>query len=169
MRLGLGVVLPIAIIVTAAAFPLTRYFLRDRYERQAIAIVRDVQEAQRALSVHAEGYATHLTSLQMPCGNASAVLAPDVYAQLAAIGYGLELRAARGAAIRAVDCHGHPLASDYYLSVRPIAHTSIARQALASRGDGVVYLFHDGIPPREEDIERGLPTRLDVRDSFRIP
>jgi hypothetical protein len=79
------------------------------------------------------------------------------------------LRAAEGAAVADTDCRGHQLAHDYYVAAVPLSSDVPARQAVASRGDGRILLFHDGIAPREEDFATGLPTPVEARETFKIP
>ena len=88
---------------------------------------------------------------------------------LAALGYTLHLRAADGADTRGADCQGRPLASDYVLTAAPASSWAVARQAFAMRSDGRIYLFYEGIPPREQDIVTGLATPVEARETFTIP
>jgi hypothetical protein len=105
----------------------------------------------------------------MSCGDVPAWLSPDIRERLEDAGYHLELRAAEGARPRGADCHGLPLADDFYVSVAPLGSDGVPRQAFASRGDGHIYLFYDGIAPLESDMDGGLATRVEDRERFVIP
>lgn len=165
----LSVVVPVAGIVIAASEPLVRYAVRDRQERRAVDVLQRVSESQRAFHVRTGAYATALSSLTRACDAATPVLSGTVLDELAAAGYSVELRAARNATPGPTDCHGSPTATDYYVAAAPVSAATAARQAFAGRSDGRLFLFYDGIPPREPEILGGLPTPLAERESFRIP
>ena len=162
-------VVPLLGITVAVALPLLRYAERERDERAAIAALQRVQEAQRTLHARSGAYATSLTSLTEACGGLPAPLEQRALDDVEAATYSIELRATRAAATVRLDCHGHALADDYFVSVSPLHADAPGRQAMAARADGRIYLFHDGIPPRERDMERGLATPVEERERFRIP
>jgi hypothetical protein len=163
------VIVPLVGIAVAASAPLVRYAARERHEQTAIRVVRQVHEAQLALRSRTGGFATELSSLVAPCAGASAVVAPQIIEQLTGAEYRLDLRAAAGAATAGVDCEGRPLVTDYFVTATPVAPWAAARQAVGGRGDGRLFLFHDGVAPREIDIENGLVTPVEARRSFKIP
>ena len=161
--------LPIAGLVVATSVPIARYEWRDQRERVAIDVVRQAVEAQRRFRERTGAYATSPASLTTLCGDVPAWLSADIQHRLHEAGYYLELRAAEGAHRAGPDCHGLPLADDYYVSVAPLASDGVPRQAFASRGDGHIYLFYDGIAPLESDMAGGLATRVEDRERFVIP
>jgi hypothetical protein len=165
----LAIVLPLVGTVIAAMVPLVRYAWMQRDERTALEIMADVHRAQHVVRSASGGFATDVASLTTPCDGQGAVLAPEVLERLGRAAYTLRLRAAAGARMVGRDCLGRELADDYYLAVAPVSPGALARQAFSSRSDGRIYFFVDGVPPREADIDRGLPTPLEARDSFRIP
>lgn len=162
-------VIPAAGIVVAAAIPLAIYAVRDRHERVAIEAVQQVQRAQEVFRAQAGAYASHHESLMTPCGSDAAALGPAPLRALAEAGYVLSLRPARGAVVSGQDCHGRPLVSDYYVSAAPRSAATMARQAVAATGSSRLFLFYDGVAPRETDIESGLATPVETRESFKIP
>jgi hypothetical protein len=164
-----SVVIPIVGIVVACGVPLVRYALAERYERTAIDVLQRVQQAQAAFRDRSGGYASDVASLTTPCTRGDVSLSPDVLSTLSAAGYALALRPAAGTGVVGQDCHGRDLVQDYYITAAPISVVVAARQAFAGRRDGRLYLFFDGVPPREEDMASGLATPLELRESFRIP
>lgn len=168
MRL-LGVFVPLFGVIIAVAVPLTRYALRERYEQTAIEVLREVQHAQRSLHQRSGAYAVTSVSLTSPCGDSPAWLRASSLERLSEVGYVMELRAAREGSNSSADCHGEPLVTAYYVAVRPESANAIARQAFAASSDGHIYLFYDGIPPVEADMQTGLATRVEARDTFKIP
>jgi hypothetical protein len=159
---------PVVGIVVAAGTPLVRYAVMERHEHTALGVLRTITDAQRAYERRTGGYATDASSLLSGC-NGSSVLAGESLTTLDVAGYVLQLRAADDAAVLGHDCQGRSIASDYYVAVAPRSASGPAREAFAARSDGQVYVFVDGIPPREEDLKTGLPIPLDRRESFKIP
>lgn len=159
---------PVAGICIAAAIPLALYGVRDRRERAAIEVMRRIQQAQDAFRDTTGGFASDIASLQVPCVTGAPALADDAVTTLGSVGYSLELRRRRGAVDTGRDCHGRPVVSDYYVAAAPQSAT-VARQAFAGVGTGRLYLFFDGVAPRERDIDSGLPTPVEARESFKIP
>lgn len=165
----IATIIPVFGIALAAGVPLLRYTMRDRDERVAIDVVRQLTEAQRTFRARAEGYATDLDSLTIGCEGVAPALRPDALSRLEAAGYMLQLRAAVDASFTAAHCDGRRLASDYYVAAVPASASAPARQGIAARSDGRLFLFHDGIAPSEADIATGLPTPVEERDAFKIP
>lgn len=161
--------IPVAGTLLAVSVPLVRYAARDRDERVAIEVVRRISDAQREFRAGTGGYATDVASLTATCAATPAPLSSDVFDRLRTVGYVLHMRAAAGETVGGTDCHGRALASDYYLAVAPASADVAARQAIATRSDGRLFLFHDGIAPTEADIATGLPTPVEERESFKIP
>jgi type II secretory pathway pseudopilin PulG len=160
---------PLIGVVIAVALPLTRYALRERYEQTAIEVLRQVQDAQRSLYQGSGAYAGTSRSLTSPCGDSPAWLPASSLERLRDVDYEFELRPARDGIVRGVDCLGDPLVTAYYVAVRPESAAAIARQAFAASNDGQIYLFYDGIPPAEADMQAGLATRVEARKAFKIP
>ena len=152
----------------AVSIPVRFYARRLAAEEAAAAALVKIADAQRAVRAAAgrTGYATDLISLTTPCpGEVQAPLqAADIPSE-----YKLVLRPAEQATSRGRDCHDRPLASDYYVSARPVGELAGAK-AFAMTSRGRVYVFFDGIPPRESDMARGgLAVPFDTLETFRIP
>jgi type II secretory pathway pseudopilin PulG len=163
---------PVLGIVIAVGIPVMRYASKDARERAAITALGQVHAAQEAFKSRTGGYATELaslTALPSRCGAVHPVLAADVVAAIDGAGYALQLRVAHGAVLAGHDCEGRPLASDYYVAAAPTSSSAPVPQAFAAQKGGRIYLFYDGIPPREADIASGLATAVDERETFRIP
>lgn len=165
------IAVPLAGIVIAASVPLVRHFDTGRREQIALDGVREVRAAQERFKRTSGGYATHLESLAAPCGGDPAPLAAAWLDRFEDAGYDVVLTAvATGAPPeRLRDCHGRPLAADYYLAAAPRPAVVAAQEAFAARSWGDVYLFYDGVAPTLEDMATGLPTPAAERDSFKIP
>jgi hypothetical protein len=126
--------------------------------------VHAAQRAFRARSSHS-GYATSVESLIRPCPDGR----PAVLDQWAVRGYVLSVRAAHDARVGGVDCHGRPTASDFYASAQP-AGAFDGRLALAVTSRGRVFVFFDGVPPREDDMRfGGLAVSVEALAGFKIP
>lgn len=161
---------PIAGILIAAAVPLTRYVEKQRHEQAVIDVLQQVRHAQRAFQQSAGGYATAIETLTTGCGSERAVLGLDVLSRLRDAGYRLTVRGAIDAPSRdRPDCHGRPLARDYYAAVEPLDAFEAGQQAFSARAEGDIYVFFDGVAPTEGSIARGLATPLAQRSRFRIP
>jgi len=165
----LSILVPVVGACVAAGLPLARYAEKQRHEAVAVSALRSIHDAQQRFKAALGGYATDLGTLASGCpGNVDAVAA-DILDDLADAGYVLELRAAADAAITGEDCQGRQTASDYYLSARPRTAREAAANAYAGRADGQVFVFVDGVPPRESDMASGLAMTVDAMTSFRIP
>ena len=162
-------VVPLVGIIVAVSVPLLRHVEKRRHENTALEGLQQVRAAQDAFKARASGYAIDLTSLITACGRGKPMLAGDVLTDLEDAGYRLQLRAAAGAALTGRDCHGRPLVDDYYVATAPVDASEAAQQAFAARAGGSVYLFLDGIAPREVEMLSGLATPVELRDTFRIP
>ena len=155
-------------IVLAMAVPLLLHVAKQRDEQVAVDVLRQVHAVQQAFRAHGAGYAINIDSLTTPCPGSNGALSAGSLSQLASVGYALQLRMADAATLTGRDCHGRPVASDYYMAVAPLS-AAAAQEAYAGRSDGHVYLFFDGVPPREADMDDGLAVVLSERESFKIP
>jgi hypothetical protein len=164
-----SVLVPLVGILTAAGVPLARYALMERHERTAVAVLQRVQAAQAQFHRRAGGYASDAASLTTACPGETPVLPAESVQALGAAGYTLTVRPAQGAAAVGMDCHGRAVVADYYVAAAPTSSRVAAREAFAGRGDGRLYVFFDGLAPREADLGTGLATPLDARDALRIP
>ena len=168
MRL-FATLVPILGTCVAAGLPLARYVEKQRHEAIAVSTFRLIHDAQQQHRATSGGYAIELATLATACPGNVAALPADTFDDLAGAGYVLELRAAIDATPSGRDCHGRPMATDYYVSARPRTARESAEKAFASRADGKVFVFVDGVPPRESDMTSGLPITVDELDSFKIP
>jgi hypothetical protein len=160
--------LPLTGAVLVGAVPLLWHFKMVRAERAAADLVSEISLAQHRFNeTGMSGYATDLVSLITPCaGRSGAALRAIADAQ----GYELALRPARAAQPVARDCHGRPTASDFYVSARPRLPGRDGRRAFAATSNGRVFVFFDGVPPSERDMEPGgLAVPLDRIEMFKIP
>jgi hypothetical protein len=130
--------------------------------------IADVREAQRRLQRRTGGFATELNSLTRGCDGAPE-LSDEVLASLERAGYALQLRAAGSATIIGRDCDGFALADDYYVAAAPRDSSKPGQQAFAARAGGDLFLFYDGVAPRESEMNRGLATPAAQRGRFKIP
>jgi Tfp pilus assembly protein PilE len=166
----LVIAVAVAGVVAAVSIQVRAQFRMRDAEKAAAATLNAIVEAQRAFRKAGGrgGYATDLQSLTEPCaGEGAAVLAGT--AAIAGYDYRVVVRAAERAAMAGTDCHGRPVASNFYASVRP-AHAWAGRQAMASTARGRIYVFFDGLPPVERDMDAGgLAVPLDTLDTFKIP
>jgi hypothetical protein len=163
----LALLVPLVGAMLAVGTPLWRYGERQRNERAAIDAVTAVQAAQQQFYSRYAAYATSLASLVTPCDGERS--APAALADLDPEGYRIEVRGAMGAGEKPRDCHGRATATDYYVAVVPTSPSTPSQTAFAARSDGRVFLFYDGIAPREADMSSGLPTPLAERETFTIP
>jgi hypothetical protein len=158
----LGIVMTVALTI----FSYARMRQAERGAAATLVSVRDAQRAFRSRPGHG-GYATALASLVTPCpGDARAMLDPR---QSVARDYTVVLRAAHDAKAIGADCHGRPMAADYYASAQPSSALD-GRQAFAMTARARIYVFFDGIAPREADMGGGgLAVPLETVDRFKIP
>lgn len=137
-------------------------------ERAAATFMERIGEAQRAFreQVGRRGYATDLASLMTPCpGDAQPLIARDPVAPA----YVVVVRAAERATVTGADCHGRPIASDYYAAAQPATEVA-GRQAFAMTARTRIHVFFDGLAPREADIGlAGLAVPLQAVKTFKIP
>jgi len=165
----LSILVPVVGACVAAGLPLARYAEKQRHEAVAVSALRSIHDAQQRFKAALGGYATDLGTLGSGCpGNVDGVAA-DILDDLGDAGYVLELRAAADAMSAGQDCHGRPMATDYYISARPRTVREAAEKAFAGRADGELFVFVDGVPPREADMTSGLATTVDELNSFKIP
>jgi hypothetical protein len=160
---------PVTGIALSVAAPLARYAERQRQERAAIAALTALHVEQERFKDRNGGFATDLASLTTPCPGTSGSLNSEVLAEFAAAGYVAEMRIGRGAPVTGRDCHGRPVAADYYVTASPLSAKQPAQAAFAGRAGGRFYQFFDGIPPREADIAAGLAVDVADRGVFKIP
>jgi hypothetical protein len=160
---------PLIGICVAAGLPLTRHVQKQRDEASAVRVLRQVQAAQERFKAVAGWYATDAASLVTSCPGGDAVPPATIFAPLERAGYRLQLRAAIGAMATGQDCHGRPTATDYYLAAAPQTALEAADKAFAGRADGQLFIFVDGVPPRESDMASGLPITIDEMEAFKIP
>jgi hypothetical protein len=163
------ILVPIIGICVAAGLPLGRYAQKVRDEAVAVRTLRQIQQAQERFRAVVGWYATDAATLAAGCPGVDTALPADVFANLEGAGYVLQLRAAADGTTTGQDCHGRPIATDYYLSAAPRTAQETADKAFAGRADSRLYIFVDGIPPNESDLTSGLAIRLDKWDSFKIP
>jgi type II secretory pathway pseudopilin PulG len=155
-------------IAAAIAVPLVRHIQKQRHEELAIGVLQEVRAAQERFRSVATGYATDIASLLRGCPGETPALDATLITRLDRAGYVLHVRAATGAATAGGGPCGE-LTDDYYVAVAPLSATEAGQQAFAARAHTAVYLFYDGIAPREADFETGLATPLDERARFKIP
>jgi hypothetical protein len=163
------ILVPLLGICVAIGEPLVRSASKHRDEAAAVISLRRIQEAQGRFKTATGFYATDVASLAGGCPGFSAALPAATLDDLHRAGYVVQLRAARGALIMGVDCHGRPTASDYYIAATPDTVRQAADKAFAGRADGQLFFFVDGVAPREGDMTGGLAIPIDQLDSFKIP
>jgi hypothetical protein len=164
-----AVLVPILGACVAVGLPLARYLEKERHEAVAIATLRLIHDAQQHYKTVLGGYVTDLQTLVTGCPVNVEAVAADIFDGLAGAGYVLELRAAVGATSSGEDCHGRPMATDYYVSARPRTAWEPAEKAFAGRANGQLFVFVDGVPPHESDMASGLAITVDAMKSFKIP
>jgi hypothetical protein len=152
-----------------AGMPVATYLEKQRHEQLAIDTLGQIHQAQERLRAASGGYATDVATLVRGCEDGGAAVPHEILDDLASAGYVLQLRAAVDATVIGQDCAGRPLASDYYVSAAPRTAWEAAGKAFAGRAGGQLFVFVDGIPPREADLITGLSTPVDALDAFRIP
>ena len=156
-------------MAVAVAIPLARHVQKQRRESTAVAVLEAVRAAQERFHSASGGYATGVESLVDGCADPPALDA-DWLSRQDHIGYGLQIRAAEGAAtLERRDCNGQPIAADYYVAAAPVDAGQAAQEAFAARSHSGVYLFYDGLAPREADIDSGLATAVAEQAAFKIP
>lgn len=159
MSLRAAALLAAASIAVAVAYPLVTSLAVKRREHSASVSLQAVAAAQLAFRASAGrgGYAATLISLTTPCPGAGT---PTLLTKLdgeewVSSGYRISLRAARGAAVTGLDCHGQPTSEDFVASARPIRVGVDGMRAMSVRADGRTYVFFDGVPPEEQDMAAG--------------
>jgi hypothetical protein len=162
-------VFPVVGTMVTASVPVTQHVTRQRHEQAAVDIMRQVHAAQLAFRQRWGGYATDVASLTTPCPSSAPVLSAAQVSYLEERGYALELRAAQGARDAGRDCRGRAVVDDYYLAAAPSSAYEVAQKAFGGRADGRLFVFFDGIAPRETDMSAGLATPLDAVEAFKIP
>jgi hypothetical protein len=161
-------------ILAGVAMPVIEYESRRQAEDAAAIVLEEVARAQtafRATGGHG-GYASDLDSLLTPCpGTTQPRLGERIGApHIRAARYTFSARPAEGSRVIATDCHGRPAVSDYYAAAAPRVNGADGQRAFAMRSTGRVFVFFDGIPPRENDMGPfGLAVALNTLDRFKIP
>jgi type II secretory pathway pseudopilin PulG len=161
-------------IVAGVSIPVVEHERRRQAEDAAAVVLEEVARAQstfRSAGGHG-GYASDLDSLLNPCpGTANSALPETIGAShIRTSRYAFSTRAAEGSRVIATDCHGRPAVSDYYAAAAPRINGIDGQRAFAMRSSGRVFVFFDGIPPRENDMGPfGLAVALNTLDRFKIP
>ncbi len=145
-----------------------------RAEDAAAAVLDAVARAQTAFRSTGGygGYASDLDSLMNPCTSPvpSALHEPISASHIHTLRYAFAVRPAEGSRVVATDCHGRQSVSDYYASARPRVNGVDGRRAFAMRSSARVFVFFDGVPPRETDMGPfGLAVALNTLERFKIP
>jgi hypothetical protein len=172
MKAGVVLAAPILGTLLAVAWPLARYVSQERGHAAALAFLREAAAAQEAFRGGAgdSRYVTALDSLITPCNGRAAPFSADRVRALEASGYAISMRPAASASTGAPDCHGRPTASDYYLALEPASPEASVQRAHAMTGNGRIFAFFDGVPPREADMTAGgLAVPSEELPAFRIP
>ena len=164
----LSILVPVVGACVAAGLPLARYAEKQRHEAVAVSALGRIHDAQQRFNVASGGYATDLATLSSGCPGLVDAGA-DIFDDLVNAGYVVELRAAVDATPAGKDCQGRPTATDYYISARPRSAWEAAGKAFAGRADGQLFVFVDGVPPRESDMTSGLAITVEAMNSFKIP
>ena len=163
--------LPLAGTALLLAWPVGRYALKVRDEAQALNVVHEVRRAQERFrtSSPAAGYASSIESLAGGCGTA-APMSRATLADLERVGYDLHLHPSAASRVVGKDCHGRPTVDDYYLGVEPRGAAVAGQRAYGATSRGDVFVFFDGLAPREQDMTAGgLATTSEALSSFKIP
>jgi len=161
-------------ILAGVAIPVIEYERRRRAEEAAAAVLAAVARAQTAFraSGSVTGYASDLHSLLTPCRGASrAALAAQIGTHdIRTLRYSFVVRPAVGSRVIGADCHGRATVSDYYAAAAPRINGVDGRRAFAMRSAARVFVFFDGVAPRETDMgPLGLAVALNTLDRFKIP
>jgi hypothetical protein len=165
-------ILPVAGVLIALAWPFSRYAMKVRAETTALQVLEEIRLAQTAFRTNGGrgGYASSLDSLTRSCDSSPAVLAESTLADLRTLGYEALLRARVGAAAVATDCLGRPTVQDYYVALQPVSATVDGQRAFAAAAEGDAFVFFDGLAPLEADMAAGgLATPVGALTAFRIP
>jgi hypothetical protein len=167
-------VVGLAGIISVVAIPVIEHERRRRAEEAAAVVLLEVARAQSAFRASGGGlgYASDLESLLTSCSSAPrAALTAQIGTQdIHASSYSFSVRAAEGSRVVGTDCHGRPAVSDYYAAAAPRINGVDGRRAFAMRSSARVFVFFDGIPPRESDMGPfGLAVALNTLDRFKIP
>lgn len=153
------------------AWPVGRYALKVRVEAQALTVVHEIRRAQERFrtSSGAAGYASSIESLTGGCGTA-APMSRTTLADLERVGYDVHLRPTDAPRVVGNDCHGRPTVDDYYLGVEPRGAAVAGQRAYGATSRGDVFVFFDGLAPREQDMTGGgLATPSEALSAFKIP
>jgi hypothetical protein len=163
--------LPLAIVVVAVGWVIAGHVERVRAQNMATSFLARLHQSQAAFRAAAGGFAASVGSLTEACpGGGGPWLDAAELDGLDDAGYEVRLRARAGARTVGPDCHGQPLADDYYVAVQPVSARASGLHAYGSTGDRRIYVFVDGVAPAERDMAPGgLATPLEDLATFRIP
>lgn len=162
-------IVPIVGTLAAAAVPVARHVMKGRHEATALAVAEEVRAAQERFRRENGAYASDLASLVAGCAGRPAALDEARVAALESAGYRLTVAPAAPAPEGRTDCHGRPLAPDYFVAAEPVSAAEPAQQAFGARATGDVLVFYDGLAPRPADFRDGLATPAADRNTFKIP
>ncbi|MCA1585714.1 MAG: hypothetical protein LC791_13425 [Acidobacteria bacterium] len=141
------------------AYPLATRALITWRETAAADRLRIVVEAQQVFRAGAGrgGYSSSLASLSTPCpGEERGALRTAIDGERdVEAGYAVMLRAYSDAPAVGTDCHGRPTAPDFFASAVPVHPGADGLRAMAVSAAGRIFVFFDGVAPREIDIEPG--------------
>ena len=154
------------------AWPLGRYALKVRDEAQALNVVHEIRRAQEVFrsSVQGAGYVGSIESLTTGCGAVPAPMSRVTLADLERAGYIMQLRPSASSRPMGQDCHGRPMADDYYLGVQPAEAAVAGQRAYGATSRGDVFVFFDGVAPHEQDMTAGgLAKPQEALSAFKIP
>ena len=163
--------LPLVLAAGLIGWVVSGHVARVRAEAVGVGFVAELHDAQFAFRTAAGGFASHLDSLTARCPHGGGPwLDAATLERLAEAGYRVTLRPREGARTLGSDCHRRPVVEDYYVGVEPDGAREAALRAYGSNGARRVYVFVDGVAPREADMAPGgLATPLEAMPSFRIP
>ena len=164
-------VLPIAVVIAAVGWVIAGHVARARAQAAATGFLMRLHESQQAFEKMAGGFASELESLTRVCPSGRGPwMDTATLDSLRGAGYVVQLRPWAGARVLGPDCHGRALVNDYYVGLEPASGRAAGQRAYGSNGTGRVYVFVDGIAPREADMAPGgLATPLEEMPTFRIP
>ena len=162
---------PIVLAAGLIGWVVAGHVARLRVEAIGVGFVTELHDAQFAFRAAAGGFASHLDSLTARCPDGGGPwLGAATLDRLAEAGYRVTLRSREGARTLGSDCHGRPFVEDYYVGLEPGGSRQAALRAYGSNSARRVYVFVDGVAPREADMEPGgLATPLEAMPTFRIP
>jgi Tfp pilus assembly protein PilE len=149
------IVLAAAGLVAAVSYPLVTRRVAAEGERAAITWLHTIADAQARFRIVNGGYATTLDSLVEPCGSQQPALSAVLTGQhIVDAGYEMTMRGKREAVAGPLDCHGRATSTDFYVAARPLLVQPEGSRGMAMTSGGGIFVFFDGVPPRE--VEMGV-------------